>query len=498
VHDDELEHLHLEGLESAADAVYISEHAHFRSVGIDIGSSTSHLTFSELVLARQGHQLSSRFAVVRRRITAQSPVRLTPYRTTTVIDTEELRDFIARAYAEAGLTPDQIDTGAVIVTGEASKKENAGKIIHIFSAQAGKFVCASAGPNLEGLLAAHGSGAVAQSKEEGTPIIFNVDVGGGTSKLARIEKGRVVDTAATNVGARLIAWDPEGIIVRVEEAGRLVACAAGFDLRVGEKMPEEAKEPIADLLAEILLDAMRINYRSPLSQALMLTDSLQIPVMRGPVIFSGGTSDFVYERTAGSFGDLGPWLGAAIRRRILAPELGYELLPAQETIRATVIGASQYAIQVSGNTIHLTDPCLLPMRNLHVLAPRWKGEASVERVAESIRTCFRRYDLEEGKELVVVAFHWDHGFDYRSMRGLADGIVQALPRTIAAGLPLILVFDHDIAGLVGSILKREMALPNDVISIDQILLHDLDFIDIGTPVPDSGVVPVVVKSLVFR
>src|SRR5712692_1496742 len=179
-----------------------SERISLTSVGIDIGSSTSHLIFSRLLLRRQGIALSSRFVVVNREILHESPILLTPYIDKTTIDTDKLNEFIHEAYLKAGMTPNDIDTGALIVTGEAAKKKNAEAISALFSAQAGKFVCATAGHNLEAILASYGSGAVHMTYHEGGDFtVMNVDVGGGTSKIAIVQQGKVIDTCALEVGA---------------------------------------------------------------------------------------------------------------------------------------------------------------------------------------------------------------------------------------------------------------------------------------------------------
>jgi ethanolamine utilization protein EutA len=181
-----------------------TERLRLRSVGIDIGTTTSHLIFSELELERQGIRLSSAYVVVERKVAHRSDVILTPYSSERRIDTDALAKFIERSYAEAGWKPDDVDTGAVITTGEAARKENAAAIVALFSGQAGKFVCATAGHHLESLLAAHGSGAVALSRSAATPLVLNVDIGGGTTKLAVCRDGRVEETAAIDIGARLM------------------------------------------------------------------------------------------------------------------------------------------------------------------------------------------------------------------------------------------------------------------------------------------------------
>src|SRR5215470_18526375 len=220
MHEDEQEHIHLGG--DADPAVYVGEHIRLRSAGIDIGSSTSHLVFSELVLTRQGRYLSSRYQVVKRDVSFRSRVTLTPYSSPSQIDTARVAGFIDEAYREAGIARSEIDSGAVITTGEAAMKENAAPIIELFSADAGKFVCATAGPHLESLLAAHGSGAAALSREP-EQTVLNVDVGGGTTKFAVCRKGAVLETAAIHVGARLLAWGPGGRLERVEQRGRAFA-----------------------------------------------------------------------------------------------------------------------------------------------------------------------------------------------------------------------------------------------------------------------------------
>jgi ethanolamine utilization protein EutA len=72
-----------------------------------------------------------------------------------------------------------------------------------------------------------------------------------------------------------------------------------------------------------------------------------------------------------------------------------------------------------------------------------------------------------------------------------------MSNTIAAGLPLVLVFTSDVGKVVGDIMRLEMAVTNDVISIDGIELHDFDYIDVGKVIEPSYVVPTVIKSLVF-
>jgi ethanolamine utilization protein EutA len=222
------------------------------SVGVDIGSSTSHLVFSRIVLER----LDSRYVVTEREAFYASDILLTPYAEGETIDAEALGAFIAREYADAKVEPDEIDTGALILTGVAVRRANARAIGELFAKQAGKLVAVSAGDNLETVMAAHGSGAVARSIRDGCTVM-NVDVGGGTSKIAVCAEGRVIDVCAVDVGARLVTLAPDGLILRVEPVGRLYGESLGLDLQVGMRLTLTEGRQLAGAMADKLFDAMR-------------------------------------------------------------------------------------------------------------------------------------------------------------------------------------------------------------------------------------------------
>src|SRR5262245_31657484 len=222
------------------------------SAGVDIGSSTSHLVFSRIVLER----LDSRYVVSAREAFYQSDILLTPCCGAEEIDAQALGTFIERAYRDADIDPDEIDTGALILTGVAVRRRNARAIGELFARQAGRMVAVTAGDSLETVLAAHGSGAVARSLREQASIL-NVDVGGGTSKIAICRDGEVREVTALDVGARLICFDSEGRISRIEEAGRRFAAELGLDLAIGKGLSEESRRGLASCMADRLFEAMR-------------------------------------------------------------------------------------------------------------------------------------------------------------------------------------------------------------------------------------------------
>src|ERR1700761_8799874 len=211
-----------------AEALWRQQTLRLVTVGIDIGSATSHLVFARVLFQRQGHRGAARFVPVERLIHWRSPIMLTPFQPDGTIDADALSRFVRRCYADAGLAASDVDTGAVILTGEAIKRRNARAITEIFAGEAGKIVTASAGHRLESTLAAHGSGATALSAARGA-CGLHVDIGGGTTKLALVDQGEVLGVAAFAVGGRLIARDAGGRWTRVDESAVLTCAELGIE-----------------------------------------------------------------------------------------------------------------------------------------------------------------------------------------------------------------------------------------------------------------------------
>jgi len=461
------------------------------SVGIDIGSSTSHLAFSRIVLER----LDTRYMVVERTLLHQSDVRLTPYRGTDEIDGDALAAFIAEQYAAAGLTPEAIDTGALILTGVAVRRSNARTIGEIFSEQTGKFVVVSAGDGLETTLAAFGSGAVARSGKTGETVL-NVDIGGGTSKLAVCANGAIRNISAIDIGARIVAFDAERKITRIEEAGRYFASRVGVTLEIGATLSEADARKLVGCMVDQLFEAMAGGAMSEETAGLHRLPPLPAAELPDVVTISGGVSEFLYGDANSEFTDLGPLLAATLRERLAS--WGPRLEKPEQGIRATVVGASQYTVQVSGSTIFVHPLSLLPVRNVPVIKPAIAFEEEIDPadVAARIRDALGRLDLVEGESPVALCYDWEGSASYRRLDGFCRGVAEGLSALLAAGHPLILVGNGDVGGLVGMHCKLETGIPH-LVSIDGIKLEEFDFIDIGAMLETSGAVPVVIKSLVF-
>jgi len=478
--------------------IWIADHVSLMTVGIDIGSSGTQVIFSRVNLRRLGEDLSSRYFVVSRETLFQSSVALTPYRSEEHIDEARLGAIIDDAYNAAGIDPAGIDTGAVILTGEALRRENAKAIAGIVAEKGGDFVCAAAGHHMESMLAAYGSGAATVSSA-GHRRILNIDIGGGTTKLAVVAHGKVVATAAVHIGGRLAVVDDDGLIVRLDPAGKHHARRAGFAWSPGDVARAADLDAVAGGMADSLIAALSTRPLPHDIAHLYLTDPIADFGSVDGMMFSGGVGEYVYGREDRDFGDLGRRLGHAIRRRVDAGALPWPLLPAGECIRATALGASEYSVQLSGNTSFISAPgALLPRRNLQVLQPDYLPAEAIEpdAVAAAIRRHLVTFDVDADRE-IALALRWRGPPSYERLAGFAEGIRRGLADRITKRQAIYIMLDGDVAQTLGAILREELDVASEILVIDGVVLMDFDYIDLGRIRMPSNTVPVTIKSLVF-
>lgn len=476
------------------------ENVTLTSVGIDIGSAGTQILFSHLHLRRQSVDLSSRYLVVSRESWYESPVSLTPYESETLIDAQSLGEIVDKAYNEARINPDDIDTGVVILTGEALRRANSERIGQILSEKCGELVCVAAGHHMEAMLAAHGSGAVEQSHDDQERIL-NVDIGGGTTKLSIIDNGIIQETAALHLGGRLLAINDKGVVVRIEPAGQSHAKRAGFSLKLGDSVSSDDLTTIARSMTNDLIHALTDKTLSENTKNLYLTDPVSSFDNINSVVFSGGVSEFIYEREPRDFGDLGTYLGKAVRECIADGRLPWKVNEDSQGIRATVLGASEYSTQLSGNTGFISDSkSLLPRRNLQVVHTHFEFTESFDAqvLANEIQKTMQNFDLTGSDVDLVHSFHWEGHPEYKRIRAFADGIQQGLNERIDRGKPLFIIMDADIALNLGRILKEDLNINNPILVIDGVALWNFDYIDLGRLREPSNTVPVMIKSLVFK
>ena len=291
---------------------------------------------------------------------------------------------------------------------------------------------------------------------------------------------------------------PDGTILRVEEAGKRFAAELGIDVTVGKMLTLDQGRVIASLMADRLFDAMRGGAPTAQSVALLRTDPLGFRGTIGALQFSGGVSEFIYGNESKKFGDLGPLLAAEIcaRAEAFCPNLEQSL----EGIRATVVGASQYTIQLSGSTIYVSPLDALPLRNVPVIAPALPLDGDVidpAAVSRAIHTMLKRLDLAGGETPVALFVPWQGSATFQRLDAFCRGAVEGLRDGLSRNHPLILAGDGDVGGLIGIHLREEMKIANAIVSIDGLELKEFDYIDIGAMLDASGAVPVVIKSLLF-
>jgi ethanolamine utilization protein EutA len=469
------------------------------SVGIDVGTTTTQVVFSRLVLrdsARIG--LVPRIDVQEKSVVYQGEVQVTPLLGPDEIDTDLLAQMITEEYRRAGVAPDTVETGAVIITGETARAKNADAMLHALAALAGDFVVTVAGPNLEAQIAARGSGAAGYSADHFSQVT-NIDVGGGTSNAATFRNGEHLSSSAIAVGGRQLQIETTtGRVSHIAPPGRRIVEAAGLPISEGRPADLAVLRAFCDLMADLVVD-LALGECGALGAELQLTPPLRDAERSSALFLSGGVAACYYDLAPADtladvsvYGDVGPLLAQSLRlnarlqaRRVLQP---------QETMRATVLGAASQTVTLSGSTIW-AEPELLPLLNLPVVRPHVDGTFDAAALPELIRQAVQRWDAE-GDGRVAVALDLPARLDYTALSGIAEGIAAYARSSLAPGQPVIVITRRDYAQVLGQTIKGlEPTLP--LVVIDQVGLGEGDFIDIGEPMLDGRVVPLSVKTLVF-
>ena len=465
------------------------------SVGVDVGSSTSHLVFSNLVLKRDQRSVTRRFNIQERNIIYEGRIIHTPLLDDKTIDIVRLTDFFKEEYKRADIDPADIQTGAVIVTGESARKQNARQIAEALSNDAGRFVAATAGPNFESLIAAMGSGAAARSKADNKTIL-SCDIGGGTSNIAISIDGETLSPSCVSVGGRLLGVDSQGKIWQIDEPAAAVMDDLGLKHQIGDPISKADIEKIAAKFSEILFEVITGPATSSLARQLMLTTDLDFPSRIDEYSFSGGVAELMYGGL-NNFDDIGHILADKIK--LLTPELTAPVIELPNKIRATVIGAGAYSLSISGSSGFSDDRISFPLRNVPVIRVDIdQSKLSTEHVIAQINAAYQRFDLAEGDEIIALYFKDPVRVSYPQLELFAKSIERTLANTIKNKLPVILIFETDIASSVGNVIRRETQLKTNLLSLDELKLKEGDWIDIGEPLVAGQVFPVTVKSLVFH
>ena len=445
------------------------------SVGLDVGTTSTQMILSELTVENRASSFAvPELEIGQRNILYRGPVHFTPLLDESHVDGEGIRRLVEEEYRRAGIRRGSVDTGAIIITGETSRKENAGTVLEALADFAGDFVVATAGPDLESVLAAKGAGAVDYSARTGKTVL-HMDIGGGTSNLAWIQDGKITKTGCLNVGGRLLKFDEQGAVTYVSPA-----LAGLCDIRVGQRPRREQVEAVADTLVQGLEMAAGLREAGPLLEKLWTAECGPVwtpdhPNENPVISFSGGVADCIDTRRPWlEFGDMGPVLGSRIRQSRLCRG---EYWLGSETIRATVIGAGCHSAQLSGSTVFYQN-VTFPLKNI---------PAAV--VADPDRESIRRA-LERQEGTAVLAMPGVPSPGYREVAALAEEIAGGV-----SGKQVLVCLEQDMAKALGQALALRLGRPAEILCIDRVRLEEGCYLDVGAPVGPA--LPVVVKTLVL-
>jgi len=471
------------------------------SVGVDVGTTTTQIVFSRLNLrdvSRPGQ--IPRIDITDRKVIYQSPIVFTPLIDFETIDADRLNEIVRREYSTAGVDPTQVETGAVIITGETAKKKNADEILRALSGLAGEFVVSVAGPNVESLIAGKGAGA-AQYSQQNYATVTNVDVGGGSANSATFRSGNLIGAAAMNYGGRILEIEhSSGRVRHIAEPAKHILNDIGLrlDALQGDSPSLDELRRFTNRMADMTVELIE-GTSSPLAQKIYLTPPVGESGKGSVLMFSGGIGHYYYNPIPiNSVSDLtlhddvGPLLAESLRQHAVLNT--YTIVPPSETLRATVLGASTQTVTLSGSTIW-AEREILPLKNVPVIRPTLPASLEPASVSKSIADAVTRWDVNLATDPFAIALELDKPLDYESLTQLANGL-NDFANTMPSDRPLIAIIERDYAQALGQTVKG-LAPSRALLVIDQVGLSEGDYIDIGAPLMDGRVVPLSVKTLIF-
>lgn len=466
------------------------------SVGIDVGTTTTNIIFSELTIQNlSGISQAPILKVIDKNIIYRSEVFFTPLLSSTDIDVSSLIKLIENVYKDAKIEKSSVQTGAVIITGETARKKNADKILQELSTFAGNFVVAIAGSDLESIIAAKGSGSAALSKSKLAKVV-NLDIGGGTTNLAYFDNGTATNTTCMDIGGRMIEVK-DGNIYRMTEKAQKIINDYNLNIKIGEKANVNEIVKFCEIMEKAICEILFLSPKTDLSKYFTTNHDWDIEKF-DYITFSGGVADFVYNapndipNNPFRYGDIGPILGYVIYQSKLIPKSSY--LKVNETQQATVVGAGAYSVDLSGSTIHYVKE-LLPLKNIPIIKLDKKEEEKL--LLGELEGIKNKINWYEG-EIIALSFIGNTRLNFEQLNKLAENIIKSFDSIIAKNNPIIVVVEIDMAKSLGITLKAKLKENYPLVCVDNVVVENGDYIDIGMPLGDGMVLPVMIKTLIFN
>lgn len=465
------------------------------SLGIDIGTTTTQVIFSKFKVKN----VNASFFIPKVEITDKvilykSKIYFTPLTLEDNIDFKGVAEIVRNEFRKAGISKSSISTGAIIITGETARKSNAEIIAHALSDDLGDFVVAEAGPDLESLLAGFGAGTYEISKNMKKRVI-NFDVGGGTTNACLFNCGEREDCFALDIGGRLIKFDEFGKVIYISEKIKFIIENLELNIKIGNTARFFEVKKLTDKMAKMFIQLAGFEEVSGDTNKLFISHKSN-GIKADYITFSGGVSEYIYgnkeirnlEDTI-KFGDIGPLLGYSIRE--VFEEHKDRIITPREKIRATVIGAGNHSVSISGSTV-IFDEEVLPIKNIPIIkvAESYFDANNIKKVRERVS---KEISVYNGKP-AALAFAGPKNPSYVQIKTMAEEIIKYFENSKKQ--PIIVVVQNDFAKALGQTIKNKLGNSKKVICIDGISTNNGDYIDIGKPV--AGVIPVVVKTLVFK
>lgn len=469
------------------------------SVGIDLGTSTTQLIFSNIFIENTASAFNvPKIDIVHKEIIYKSEIINTPLINENTIDRKLIQQFVEKEYEKANVKKENIQTGAIIITGETARKDNAEEALQALSGFAGDFIVATAGPILESIIAAKGAGIHTYSKEN-TLKIVNLDVGGGTTNLAVMNRGNLKDTGCFDIGGRLIKINKNtNKIEYISDKIQYLISSNDLDIKVGQVASEELLNPVVNRMVQILEESVGIRKRSSQFMKMATNKPIEDVENISHISFTGGVAEAIYNENDDyifKYGDIGLMLGKAIKNSQFSSKL--TLVTPKELIRATVVGAGAHTTEISGSTITYSEN-ELPMKNIPVLKIQDNDLEEHHNFVASIKEKIKPFEVEKNNQTVAISFSGEGLTSFKSIVTIAEGIIEGMKEYAQLGLPLVVVTEKDIAKVMGQTILAKAHRNQTLVCIDSISVEDGDYIDIGSPVANKSVLPIVIKTLVFN